>query len=67
MRHVVVDGHDVDPGLAEARENDLKLVNEDGDALFVDVTELKADFEGKIPVGVPGRLRKIYRESFLVQ
>jgi hypothetical protein len=51
----------------EGRENDLKLVNEDGDEVYVDVTELKPDFSGKIPVGVPGRLRKIYRESFLVQ
>lgn len=49
------------------RERDLELVNEHGDKVWVDVRELRDDFAGKVPIGVPGRLRKIYRESFLVQ
>ncbi|MBK7878597.1 MAG: hypothetical protein IPJ77_23310 [Planctomycetes bacterium] len=51
----------------EGKERDLELVNEDGQKVWVDVTELKDDFAGKVAIGVPGRLRKIYRESFLVQ
>ncbi|MFO1011669.1 MAG: hypothetical protein U1F29_16530 [Planctomycetota bacterium] len=51
----------------EGNERDLELENERGDKVFVDVSELKEDFTGKVPIGVPGRLRKIYRESFLVQ
>lgn len=51
----------------EGRERDLELVNPDGEKVWVDVTEIKDDFTGKVPIGVPGRLRKIYRESFLVQ
>ncbi|MBI5362643.1 MAG: hypothetical protein HZA53_05655 [Planctomycetes bacterium] len=51
----------------EGRERDLELVNEHGDKVWLDVSELKDDFTGKVAIGVPGRLRKIYRESFLVQ
>lgn len=51
----------------EGKERDLELSNEHGQKVFLDVTELKDDFAGKVPIGVPGRLRKIYRESFLVQ
>lgn len=51
----------------EGDERDLELVNEDGDKVWVDLRDLKEDFAGKVAIGVPGRLRKIYRESFLVQ
>lgn len=51
----------------EGGERDVKLANEHGDEVWVDVSELKESFSGKVDVGVPGRLRKIYRESFLVQ
>lgn len=55
------------PVAFEGEERDVKLVNEGGDEVWVDLSELKEGFSGKVDVGVPGRLRKIYRESFLVQ
>lgn len=48
-------------------DDDLELASPGGEKVWIDVTELKKDFNGKVPIGVPGRLRKIYRESFLVQ
>ena len=51
----------------EGRERDLELVNSNGDKVWVDVSALKEGFHGKVAIGVPGRLRKIYRETFLVQ
>jgi len=51
----------------EKQDRDLKVVNQDGIEVWIDVTGLKPDFAGRVPIGVPGRLRKIYRESFLVQ
>lgn len=51
----------------EGTERDLKLTNRSGQCVFVDVTDYKSDFAGEVPIGVPGRVRKIYRDSFLVQ
>ena len=50
-----------------AKDRNLKLTNLNGDEVWIDVTGLKEGFSGSVPIGVPGRLRKIYRESFLVQ
>lgn len=49
------------------KDRNLKLTNSNGDEVWIDVTGLKKEFAGSVPIGVPGRLRKIYRESFLVQ
>ena len=49
------------------RERDLQLQTAQGQRVFVNVTELKPEFEGKVAIGVPGRVRAIYRESLLVQ
>jgi hypothetical protein len=51
----------------EGRERDLKLTDKAGQTVYVDVTQLKPEFVGTVPVGVPGKLRRIYRDSFLVQ
>ncbi len=51
----------------EGTERDLKLTNKAGACVFVDVTDYKPDFAGDVPIGVPGRVRRIYRDSFLVQ
>jgi flagellar basal body-associated protein FliL len=51
----------------EGDERDLRLANHAGKFVFVDVSQLKPDFHGKVPIGVPGKLRKIYRDDFLVQ
>lgn len=51
----------------EGTERDLKLTNKAGQCVFVDVTDYKSEFAGEVPIGVPGRVRRIYRDSFLVQ
>jgi flagellar basal body-associated protein FliL len=51
----------------DGTERDLKLTNKAGLSVFVDVTDYKPEFAGDVPIGVPGRVRRIYRDSFLVQ
>jgi hypothetical protein len=48
-------------------ERDLRLVDAKGDDVYVDVTGLNPRFRGEVHVGVAGRVRKIYRDSFLIQ
>jgi len=48
-------------------ETDLPVAAEDGLALFVDVTGLKRGFQGDIPVGVKGRLRRVLWNEVLIQ
>jgi len=48
-------------------ERDLAVVNKAGERVYVDVSALDPEFEGEVPVGVPGKVRRIYRDSFLVQ
>ncbi|MBL8863775.1 MAG: flagellar basal body-associated FliL family protein [Planctomycetes bacterium] len=48
-------------------ERDLRVVAQDGASVFVDVTGLDPRFAGKVPIGVHGRLRRLYREQVLVQ
>ena len=51
----------------EGRERDLALKNSAGDQVYVDVTHLTPEFAGSVPIGVPVKVRRIYRDSFLVQ
>jgi hypothetical protein len=51
----------------EGHERDLKVSSKQGQKVYVNLTELKPNFNGKVPIGVPGRVRAIYRESLLVQ
>jgi hypothetical protein len=51
----------------EGTERDLRVVSKDGASAYVDVTGIVPEFSGEVPIGVPGRVRGIYRESFLVQ
>ncbi|MBK7642583.1 MAG: hypothetical protein IPJ19_05960 [Planctomycetes bacterium] len=51
----------------EGRERDLVINDKSGKKVYVNLTELKPEFSGKVPIGVPGRVRAIYRESLLVQ
>jgi hypothetical protein len=51
----------------EGDEQDLQLKNKEGKTVFVDLSNMKSDFSGELPIGVPGKLRRIYRESFLIQ
>ncbi len=48
-------------------ERDLKLEGEKGEFLYVNVTGLNPKFVGKVPIGVAGRVRRIYREQLLMQ
>jgi len=48
-------------------ERDLRVVGPDGGVVFLNVTALEPEFVGKVPIGVAGRVRRIYREQVLVQ
>jgi len=48
-------------------ERDLRVTGSTGEFVFVDVTGLDPDFSGEVPVGVQGRLRRLYRDQVLVQ
>jgi len=48
-------------------EGNLKVTNERGAYVFIDVRNLIEDFEGSIPIGVHGRVRRVTFSEFLVQ
>ena len=48
-------------------ERDLRVDGPTGETVYLDVTGLDPEFAGKVPVGVTGRLRRLYREQVLVQ
>jgi flagellar basal body-associated protein FliL len=48
-------------------ERDLALADQDGKIVYVDVSDVHHGFDGLVPVGVPGRVRRVLREKFLVQ
>lgn len=48
-------------------ETDLELRASDGRTVFVDVTKVLPEFQGKVKVGVRGRIRQIYLGNKLAQ
>jgi flagellar basal body-associated protein FliL len=48
-------------------ERDLKVVDQDGNTVYVDVTGVQKGFVGEVAVGAPGKLRRVLREKLLVQ
>lgn len=48
-------------------ETDLQVVDAAGQSVYVDVSRLDPAFRGEVPVGVMGRVSKVYFTSFLVQ
>ena len=48
-------------------ELDLMVTNQDGNFIYVNVTELSPEFVGELKTGVKGRIRKILKDTFLVQ
>lgn len=48
-------------------ERDLKLTGANGETVYVNVTGLMPKFSGKVPIGVAGRVRRIYRDQLLMQ
>lgn len=51
----------------EGNERDLWLTNEKGDRVTINVTNVNPEFAGEVAIGVPGKVRRIYRNSLLVQ
>lgn len=51
----------------EGDERDLWLTNEKGERITVNVVGLLPEFKGEVPIGIPGKVRRIYRNSLLVQ
>lgn len=51
----------------EGHERNLVVESKTGQKVYLNLTELKPEFSGKVPIGVPGRVSKIYRDSLLVQ
>jgi len=51
----------------QGRERDLRVENENKQTVYLDVTGLNPEYSGELPIGVPGQVRRIYREQFLVQ
>lgn len=51
----------------EGEERDLWLSNEQGDRVTINVCGFNPKFSGEVPIGVPGKVRRIYRNSLLVQ
>ncbi|MBK8180391.1 MAG: hypothetical protein IPK67_16160 [Planctomycetes bacterium] len=49
------------------RDRNLKLINPAGEYVYVDCTLVNPKFSGSVPVGVPGRVRRIFKDSLLVQ
>jgi flagellar basal body-associated protein FliL len=48
-------------------ETDLEVVDAAGRSVYLDVSRLEPGFQGEVPVGVLGRVSKVYFTSFLVQ
>jgi hypothetical protein len=51
----------------EKTNHDLRVPDADDKDVYLDISDLKSDFTGDVHVGVAGRVRKIYRDRFLVQ
>lgn len=48
-------------------ERDLRVSASDGTTAYVNVSRLDPEFVGDVPLGVAGRVRRIYRQEVLVQ
>lgn len=48
-------------------ERDLRITGTNGEVVYLNVSALEPEFAGKVPIGVAGRVRRIYREQVLVQ
>lgn len=55
------------PPMKLEKSRDLQVVNRKGEFVFLDTTKLVDGFAGRVPVGVPGRVKRVFRDSFLVQ
>ena len=51
----------------QGTERDLTLDNGKKQFVRIDVSAVQPDFVGNVPVGIAGKVRRIYRDKFLVQ
>jgi len=51
----------------DGHEHDMRITDSDDKDIYIDVSELKPGFSGDVHIGVAGKVRRIYRDSFLVQ
>jgi hypothetical protein len=51
----------------QGNERDLRVETPDKQFTFLDVTTIEPEFVGKVPIGLGGKVRRIYRNKFLVQ
>ncbi len=51
----------------EGTERDLWLTNENGERVTINVVNHDPKFSGEVAIGVSGKVRRIYRDSLLVQ
>ncbi len=51
----------------EGTERDLRIENERGRCVYLDVTDLKESFSGQIRIGVHGRVKSLLKEKFNIQ
>ncbi len=48
-------------------ERDLRVVDDRGKDVYLDLSEIKPDFRGQVQIGVQGRIRQLLFQEFLVQ
>lgn len=51
----------------QGTERDLRVEDSKKEHVYLDVTTLKPEFVGSVPIGLGGKVRRIYRNKFLVQ
>lgn len=51
----------------EGTERDLRVEAKDKSFVYLDVTTVLPEFQGAVPIGIAGKVRRVYREKFLVQ
>lgn len=51
----------------QGNERDLRVDNGHKKHVFLDITALEPEFVGDVPIGIAGKVRRIYRDKFLVQ
>lgn len=51
----------------KGNEEDIEVVSDIGDVVYVDVSELVQDFQGEVPIGVHGRIRQLFASDLIAQ
>lgn len=51
----------------DGSEDDLRVADEQGRVVYLDVTALEATFQGELPIGIKGSVREVLLKDLLVQ